>query len=127
MLAVMCPAASESSGAGPVLSNRRRTVARAAVLLAAVLLALTGVFFQQGRTPGLYPERSWGPWRAETMGAWSTHVRVNSWTHAAQSRIHYGKAEDISLDAYGRTREATSAFGAVFTLTPEGRLTVQQP
>ncbi|MFE6268600.1 hypothetical protein ACFVQ9_07375 [Streptomyces goshikiensis] len=51
----------------------------------------------------------------------------DSWTHAAQARIHHGKAEGIHLDACGETRDAASAFGTVFTLTPEGRLTARQP
>ncbi|MGW2988157.1 hypothetical protein [Streptomyces goshikiensis] len=106
--------------------NRHRTIAGALGLLAVVLIAFTSLFFFQGKTPGLYPERSWGPWRSETMDPWSTHVRINSWTHAAQAHIHYGKAEDIYLDAYGETRDATS-FGTVFTLTPEGRLTAKKP
>ncbi|WP_322872040.1 hypothetical protein [Streptomyces goshikiensis] len=52
---------------------------------------------------------------------------TNSWTHAAQARIHHGKAEGIQLDACGETRDATSAIGTVFTLTPEARLTAKQP
>ncbi|MGW2988461.1 hypothetical protein [Streptomyces sp. ADI91-18] len=52
---------------------------------------------------------------------------TNSWIHAAQARIHHGKAEGIHLDACGETRDAASAIGIVFTLTPEGRLTARQP
>ncbi|MER5776974.1 hypothetical protein ABT144_22300 [Streptomyces sp. NPDC002039] len=108
--------------------KRDRAIARVLVLVAVVVLALTGVLFHQGRTPGLYPERSWGPWKSETMGAWSTHVRTNSWVHAAQARIHYGKAEDVDLDAYGETARKTSGmFPTDFTLTPDGRLTARQP
>ncbi|MER5570323.1 hypothetical protein ABT083_29570 [Streptomyces goshikiensis] len=51
----------------------------------------------------------------------------DSWTHAAQARIHHGKAEEIQLNACGETRDATSAIGTVFTLTPEARLTAKQP
>ncbi|MFE3632080.1 hypothetical protein [Streptomyces goshikiensis] len=107
--------------------NRHRAIGWTLGFLAVVLLAFTGLFFHQGKTPGLYPERSWGPWRSETMDSWSTHMRINTWTHAAQARIHDGKAEDIYLNAYGETHDATSAFGTVFTLTPEGRLTAKQP
>ncbi|MGW3061616.1 hypothetical protein ACWC98_37725 [Streptomyces goshikiensis] len=107
--------------------NRHRAIGWALGFLAVVPLAFTGLFFHQGKTPGLYPERSWGSWRSERMGSWSTYVRINSWTHAAQARIHYGKAEEIHLDAYGETRDATSPFGTVFTLTPDGRLTAKQP
>lgn len=107
--------------------NRRRATAWAPGFLAVVALALTGLLFQQGRTPGLYPERSWGPWRSERTGVWSTHVRINSWTHAAQARIHYGKAEEIHLDAYGETaRDTSGMFRTDFTLTPDGRLTARQ-
>ncbi|MER6519241.1 hypothetical protein ABT246_20630 [Streptomyces sp. NPDC001553] len=108
--------------------NRHRAIAWILVLVAVVVLALTGVLFHQGRTPGLYPEGSWGPWKSETMGAWSTHVRTNSWVPAAQARIHYGKAEAVDLDAYGETaRETSGMFSTDFTLTPDGRLTARQP
>ncbi|MFJ9078315.1 hypothetical protein ACIRO3_24230 [Streptomyces sp. NPDC102278] len=108
--------------------NRHRATAWSLGLLAMAVLALTGLLFHQGRTPALYPERSWGPWRSETMGVWSTHVRTNSWAHAAQARIHYGKAEDIHLDAYGETVRDTGRMSPTdFTLTPDGGLTARQP
>ncbi|MCY0917400.1 hypothetical protein OS965_04295 [Streptomyces sp. H27-G5] len=107
--------------------NRHRAIAWILVLVAVLVLALTGVLFHQGRTPGLYPERSWGPWKSETMGAWSTHVRTNSWVPAAQARVHYGKAEDVYLDAFGGTDHDTSVFfRTAFTLTPDGSLTVEE-
>ncbi|MFD9378064.1 hypothetical protein ACFWBH_21385 [Streptomyces sp. NPDC059999] len=107
--------------------RHHHTTAWRLVLVAVVVLALTGLLFHQGRTPLLYPERSWGPWKSETMGAWSTHVRINSWVPAAQARVHYGKAEDVHLDAFGGTDHDTSVFfRTAFTLTPDGRLTVKE-
>ncbi|WP_371619445.1 hypothetical protein [Streptomyces sp. NBC_00454] len=95
--------------------------------LAVALLAFTGLCFCQGKTPALYPESSWGPWRSETIDGWSAFVRVNSWTHAAQADLHYGKAEDLSLNAYGETVHGDTVMERmVFTLTPDGRLTAKQ-
>ncbi|MFJ7780685.1 hypothetical protein [Streptomyces yangpuensis] len=86
------------------------------------------VAVREGRAPGLMPERSWGPWTDGSMEGWSTHVRVNTWGHAAEADIHYGKAEHIVLQAYGKTvRETGTAGATVFTLTPDGRLTASRP
>ncbi|MCY0944109.1 hypothetical protein [Streptomyces antarcticus] len=107
--------------------NLRRVTIGGLGLLTVLVPALTAVLFHQGRTPGLYPERSWGPWKDETMDVWSTHVRINSWTHAAQARINYGKAEEIHLGAYGEAaRETSGMFRTRFTLTPDGGLTAKQ-
>ncbi|WP_404962581.1 hypothetical protein [Streptomyces sp. 147326] len=106
----------------------RRSLASALGVLAAALLAFTGLCFCQGRTPGLLPESSWGAWRHEGLAGWSTHVRVNTWSHAAQARVNWGKAEEIELNAYGRAARGTTAtHRTVFTLTPDGKLTAKQP
>ncbi|MFD9359495.1 hypothetical protein [Streptomyces sp. NPDC060031] len=110
----------------PLTSRRSRAAALG--FLAAALFAFTGLCFYQGRTPGLLPESSWGGWRNEEVAGWSTHVRVNSWTHAAEARANCGKAEEIVLGAYGKTARDSSATGdTAFTLTPEGKLTVKRP
>ncbi|MGW7104512.1 hypothetical protein [Streptomyces sp. NPDC054838] len=110
----------------PLTSHRSRVLAVA--FLVAVLLSYTSMCFYQGKTPSLYPESSWGPWKHEQIASWSTHVRVNTWTHAAQAQMHYGKAEDISLGAYGKTVHESSVIDQnTFTLTPDGRLTAQHP
>ncbi|MFE2143416.1 hypothetical protein ACFXA3_17035 [Streptomyces sp. NPDC059456] len=114
--------------------TRPRTPARAsraAGVLAAVCVvvlsagAVVGV--REGRAPGLLPERSWGPWTDGGIEGWSTHVRVNRWGDAAEADIHFGKAEDLTLHAYGKTVSATSMMEpTVFTLTPDGRLTARR-
>ncbi|MBT2408510.1 MULTISPECIES: hypothetical protein [unclassified Streptomyces] len=106
-------------------SSRRRTLAPALIFtLAAALLAVAALAFWQGRAPGLLPEGSWGAWRNQEVSNWSTHVRVNTWVHAAEARVHMGKAEEITLEAYGRTARGTTTMdGTTFTLTPEGKIT----
>lgn len=107
--------------------NLRRVTTGGLGLLAVLTLALSAALFQQGRTPGLYPERSWGPWTHGTADVWSTHVRINRWTHASQARVNYGKAEEIYLDAYGETARGTSmTFPTDFALTRDGRLTANR-
>ncbi|MET9887381.1 hypothetical protein ABZZ20_30435 [Streptomyces sp. NPDC006430] len=97
-------------------------------LLAAALLAVAGLCFYQGKAPGLLPESSWGPWRNDQLAGWSTHIRVNTWSRAAEARINMGKAEEIMLTAYGDTARGASATGdTVFTLTPDGKLTANRP
>ncbi|MCX4625686.1 MULTISPECIES: hypothetical protein [unclassified Streptomyces] len=100
---------------------------RAAVLgfaVAAALLAFTAFSVYRGAAPGLLPESSWGAWRQEEVANWSAHIRVNRWSHAAEAEIHWGKAEQISLRAYGDADHGTSGMmNTTFTLTPDGRLT----
>ncbi|WP_327411513.1 hypothetical protein [Streptomyces sp. NBC_01233] len=105
----------------------RRSRASALGVLAAALFAFTGLCFSQGKTPGLLPESSWGDWRDEERDGWSTHVRVSTWSRAAQARIDWGKAEGIDLNAYGRTaRDISIMHRTVFTLTPDGKLTAKR-
>ncbi|WP_330300218.1 hypothetical protein [Streptomyces sp. NBC_00503] len=109
------------------LKTRR---ARALMLwgLVVALLAFTGLCFYQGKTPALYPESSWGPRRSEAIeGGGTAYVRVNSWAHAAQADLQYGKAAGLSLNAYGETVHGVTPLGGIsFTLTPDGRLTAKQ-
>lgn len=106
----------------PLIRRSRASVLCFAVV--AALLAFTAFSFYRGAAPGLLPERSWGAWRHEEVAHWSAHVRVNNWTHAAEADLHMGKAEDISLRAYGKTARDTSTMGDItFTLTPDGKLT----
>ncbi|WP_405680596.1 hypothetical protein OG239_05645 [Streptomyces sp. NBC_00868] len=105
----------------------RRSRAAALGFLAAALFAFTGLCFFQGKTPGLLPEGSWGAWRSGDIAGWSTHIRVNTWSQAAEARINWGKAEAIELNAYGKTaRDTTVTHRTVFTLTPDGKLTAQR-
>lgn len=94
------------------------------LVLAAVLLA-AGVFaVRQGPAAGLLPEATWGGWRSQEVLQWSAHIRVNKWAHAAEAEIHMGKAESITLKAYGEdARGTTGMFPTAFTLTPDGNLT----
>ncbi|MFE6845382.1 hypothetical protein [Streptomyces sp. NPDC057686] len=101
---------------------------RATVLclaVAAALLAVTAFGVYRGAASGLLPESSWGAWRHEEIDHWSAHIRVNRWSRAAEAEIHWGKAEQISLRAYGDADHDTSAMngGVTFTLTPDGKLT----
>ncbi|MFJ3520708.1 hypothetical protein [Streptomyces sp. NPDC090131] len=115
------------------LSSRRTRTARAlrlaGALAALVVLVSAGIVVavREGPAAGLMPERSWGPWTDGGIEGWSTHVRVNTWGDAAQADIHFGKAEDIFLRAYGKTARVTSMMQTtVFTLTPDGRLTAHR-
>ncbi|MFI7359020.1 hypothetical protein ACIBTP_34465 [Streptomyces avidinii] len=118
----------------PLPSRRTRTSARALRLagtlaVALVVLMSAGAVFavRDGRAAGYLPERSWGPWTDAQIEGWSTHVRVNTWGDAAQADIHYGKAEDLTLNAYGKTARATTMMrSTVFTLTPDGTLTARR-
>ncbi|MFG2994548.1 hypothetical protein ACGFZK_35525 [Streptomyces sp. NPDC048257] len=116
----------------PLPSRRPRTSARAhrlagTLAVAVVVLLSAVVAVREGRASGLMPERSWGPWTDGGIEGWSTHVRVNTWGDAAQADIHFGKAEDLTLRAYGKTARATSMMEpTVFTLTPDGRLTARR-
>ncbi|MFD9358725.1 hypothetical protein [Streptomyces sp. NPDC060031] len=94
------------------------------LILAAVLLA-TGVFaVRQGPAAGLLPEATWGGWRAQEVLHWSAYIRVNTWAHAAEAEIHMGKAESITLKAYGADAHGTTHMDrTAFTLTPDGKLT----
>ncbi|MFJ8563315.1 hypothetical protein [Streptomyces sp. NPDC093514] len=110
----------------PPPSRRTRTFALLAVLVV-LLPAGAVVAVREGRAPGLLPERSWGPWTDGGIEGWSAHVRVNTWGDAAQADIHCGKAEDLTLHAYGKTARTTSTMQpTVFTLTPDGRLTARR-
>ncbi|MCX5151811.1 hypothetical protein OHB36_34545 [Streptomyces sp. NBC_00320] len=113
-------------------STRPRTPARVPRLaLVAVIMVLLSagavIAVREGRVSGLLPERSWGPWTDGGIEGWSTHVRVNGWGDAAEADIHLGKAEDLTLRAYGKTASVTSTMDpTVFTLTPDGRLTARR-
>ncbi|MER6443704.1 hypothetical protein [Streptomyces venezuelae] len=111
------------------LPFRRTRTARALRIAALVMLlsAGTALAVREGHAVGLMPERSWGPWTDGGIEGWSTHVRVNAWGDAAQADIHFGKAEDLTLRAYGTTARVTSMMEpTVFTLTPDGRLTARR-
>lgn len=118
----------------PFRRTRPRTPARVSRLagtLAAVIVVASSagavVAVREGRAPGLLPEGSWGPWTDGGIEGWSTHVRVNNWGDAAEADIHYGKAEDLVLQAHGKTASVTSMMEpTVFTLTPHGRLTARR-
>lgn len=106
----------------PLIRRSRASLLGFAV--AAALLAFTAISVYRGAAAGLLPEGSWGAWRQEEVAQWSAHIRVNHWTHAAEAELYMGKAEQISLRAYGETDRGTSVTGVVtFTLTPDGRLT----
>ncbi|KOY54908.1 hypothetical protein [Streptomyces sp. XY332] len=109
--------------------RRPRAAAVTGFAVAAALLVFTAFGIHRGTAPGLLPESSWGAWRQEEIGHWSAHIRVSRWTHAAEAEIHWGKAEQISLRAYGDADRDTSVMngGITFTLTPEGRLTGSHP
>lgn len=106
----------------PFMNRSRASALGFAV--AAALLAVVAVSVYRGAAPGLLPESSWGAWRQEEVAHWSAHVRVNHWTRSAEAELYMGKAEQISLRAYGETARAASATSeTVFTLTPDGQLT----
>ncbi|MFF4268249.1 hypothetical protein [Streptomyces virginiae] len=115
------------------LPSRPTRTARAlrlgGVLAALVMLMSAGIVVavREGRASGLMPESSWGPWTDGGIEGWSTRVRINTWGEAAQADIHFGKAEDLYLRAYGKTVRVTSMMEpTVFTLTPDGRLTAHR-
>ncbi|MFE2283953.1 hypothetical protein ACFXDJ_07255 [Streptomyces sp. NPDC059443] len=91
--------------------------------LAAVLLA--GVFaVRQGTAAGLLPEATWGDRQYQDVLHWSAFIRVNNWSHAAEADIQMGKAESITLKAYGEDAHGTTHMDpTTFTLTPDGKLT----
>ncbi|MCX4808680.1 hypothetical protein ACFWWM_30845 [Streptomyces sp. NPDC058682] len=94
------------------------------LILATVLLAAGDFAVRQGPVAGLLPEATWGGWRSQEVLHWSAHIRVNVWAHAAEAEIHMGKAESITLMAYGEDAHgATSMDPTAFTLTPDGKLT----
>ncbi|MEU4346117.1 hypothetical protein [Streptomyces sp. NPDC023838] len=107
----------------PVLRRPSRATA-IYLVLAAVLLA-TGAFpVREAPGAGLLPEATWSGWRSEEVLHWSAHIRVSAWAHAAEAEIHMGKAESITLKAYGEDAHGTTSTDpTAFTLTPEGKLT----
>ncbi|MFJ6486360.1 MULTISPECIES: hypothetical protein [unclassified Streptomyces] len=107
----------------PALRRPSRVTAICLVLATALLAG--GVFaVRQGPAAGLLPEATWGGWRSREVLHWSTHVRVNRWAHAAEAEIRMGKAEWITLKAYGEDAHGTTGmYPTAFTLTPDGKLT----
>ncbi|WP_371648927.1 MULTISPECIES: hypothetical protein [unclassified Streptomyces] len=107
----------------PVLHRPSRMTA-VCLILAAVLLATGAFTVRQGPVTGLLPEGRWSGWRSEEVLHWSAHIRVNTWAHAAEAEIHMGKAESITLKAYGEDAHGTTSMDpTAFTLTPDGKLT----
>ncbi|MFD7339998.1 hypothetical protein ACFV98_28950 [Streptomyces violascens] len=104
---------------------RRLSRATAIYLILAAVLLAAGVFaVRQGPAAGLLPEAAWGDWRSQEVLHWSAHIRVSTWAHAAEAEIHMGKAESITLKAYGEDAHATTSMDpTAFTLTPDGKLT----
>ncbi|MEW1910307.1 hypothetical protein AB0442_17925 [Kitasatospora sp. NPDC085895] len=91
----------------------------------ACALVLAGLGVRGGAAAGLLPEASWGAWRSQELEHWSVRVRVNDWADAAEADLHYGKAEDLTLRAYGASDTRTAEGEAVrFTLRPDGTVTV---
>ncbi|WP_030269901.1 hypothetical protein [Streptomyces sp. NRRL B-24484] len=96
----------------------------AVCLLVVVVLVLAGLWLRGGAAAGSLPEASWGAWRTVDVEHWSVHVRVNAWAHAAEADLHFGKAEDLELRAYGANDARTAVSESVrFTLHPDGTLT----
>ncbi|MEV8098358.1 hypothetical protein [Kitasatospora sp. NPDC085879] len=94
-------------------------------LAVAAAVVLAGLWVRGGAAAGFLPESSWGNWRSEEVEHWSVHVRVNTWSHAAEADLHYGKAEDTTLKAYGASDSYAADLEPVrFTLSPGGTLTV---
>ncbi|MEV7181965.1 hypothetical protein [Kitasatospora sp. NPDC093679] len=92
---------------------------------AAGVLVFAGLGVRGGAAAGLLPEASWGAWRSQELEHWSVRVRVNGWADAAEADLHYGKAEDLTLRAYGASDTRTAEGEAVrFTLRPDGTVTV---
>ncbi|MFD9482916.1 hypothetical protein [Streptomyces sp. NPDC059991] len=107
----------------PVLRRPSRVTA-ICLVLAAVLLATGAFAVRQGPAAGLLPETAWSGWRSEEVLHWSAYIRVNTWAHAAEAEIHMGKAESITLKAYGEDAHGTTSMDpTAFTLTPDGKLT----
>ncbi|MFE3181884.1 hypothetical protein ACFXKR_13600 [Streptomyces violascens] len=104
---------------------RRPSRATTICLILAAVLPAAGVFaVQQGPAAGLLPQATWGGWRSQEVLHWSAHIRVNAWAHAAEAEIHMGKAESITLKAYGGDAHGTTNMDpTAFTLTPDGKLT----
>ncbi|MFD0526236.1 hypothetical protein ACFQ1I_01570 [Kitasatospora arboriphila] len=93
--------------------------------MAAGALVFAGLAVRGGAAAGLLPEASWGAWRSQELEHWSVRVRVNDWADAAEADLHYGKAEDLTLRAYGASDTRTADGEAVrFTLRPDGTVTV---
>ncbi|MCU7826998.1 hypothetical protein [Kitasatospora sp. DSM 101779] len=94
-------------------------------LAVAAAVVLGGLWVRGGAAAGFLPEASWEAWRSVDVEHWSVHVRVNAWANAAEADLHYGKAEDLTLRAYGATDTRTADVEPVrFTLRPDGTITV---
>ncbi|MFI6689612.1 hypothetical protein [Streptomyces sp. NPDC050485] len=102
----------------------RRPSRATAIYLVLATVLLAGVFaVRQGPAAGLLPEATWGSWRSQEVLHWSAHIRVNTLAHAAEAEIHMGKAESITLKAYGEDAHgSTNMDPTAFTLTPRGKL-----
>lgn len=107
----------------PALRRPSRVTTICLVLAAA--LPAAGVFaVRQGPAAGLLPESTWGARRSQEVLHWSAYIRVNTWAHAAEAEIRMGKAESITLKAYGENAHGTTSMDpTAFTLTPDGKLT----
>ncbi|MEU2872820.1 hypothetical protein ABZ769_27030 [Streptomyces olivoreticuli] len=78
-----------------------RMVALCAAAAAATLLALGAFCVYRGTQTGDPPDSGWGAWEVERVADWSASVRVNAQVHAAEAEVHMGKAESITIKAYG--------------------------
>ncbi|MFD9408233.1 hypothetical protein ACFWBN_14620 [Streptomyces sp. NPDC059989] len=111
----------------PLVSSRRGRIAVASVSFttAIALLVFLGIHLSQGYDAQNLPQSSWGGWRIEHIQGWVARIRVNRWVNAAEADVRLGKSQQVFLNAYGATAtETTVPEDVTFTLTPDGRLTV---
>ncbi|MGW2747269.1 hypothetical protein [Streptomyces sp. NPDC001450] len=108
------------------LSRIRRPIISLPLVTVVILLGLVAWYVFSGRGAGLLPQDTWGPWREKRVNDWSVWVRVNSWSDAAEADLHMGKAEEFTMQAYGKPATATTTMdGTRFTLTPGGEVAGQ--
>lgn len=106
---------------------RTRPTALRLAVTACLLALVAALYVRTGTTADLLPESSWGAWKREQIADWSVFVRVDKWVDASEADIHMGKAEDITLKAYGHSATGTTVMdNTTFTLTPDGKVTGKQ-